>query len=151
MPYADASALAAAIEVEHAIPLDPEAEALGGGELLAELMKEQWGAVAVVGGSAEHRRYVARTLGKYVAHLRTVEVFGNDVVSGMRSALRMDPDVIIAGPIDEAAAELTQNAALTGHLVIAEMAASPAILELALRGTVFVKADAPLVDKVTRV
>src|SRR5690606_21706268 len=42
--------------------------------------------------------------------------------SGLRSALRQDPDVIMVGEIrDEETAEVAVNAALTGHLVLSTL------------------------------
>ncbi len=47
---------------------------------------------------------------------------GYDFLSGLRSALRQDPDVIMVGEIrDEETASIALNAALTGHLVFSTL------------------------------
>ena len=74
---------------------------------------------------------------------------GYDFLSGLRAALRQDPDVIMVGEIrDEETASIALNAALTGHLVFStlhtnnawgviprliDLKVNPKILDAALR------------------
>jgi len=48
--------------------------------------------------------------------------------SGLRSILRIDPDVILVGEIrDEETAQIAVQAALTGHLVLSSIHANDAV------------------------
>lgn len=57
-----------------------------------------------------------------IVQTQTDEAKGYNFASGLRSALRQDPDIIMVGEIrDEETAEIAINSALTGHLVFSTL------------------------------
>lgn len=63
-----------------------------------------------------------------VRHVHIRESYGVTFASGLRSALRQDPDVIMVGEIrDNETARTAMNTALTGHLVLSTLHTSSAV------------------------
>lgn len=176
---ADPGTLTTQIEADHAVPLGPRGVAIGGGPELAALMQRPHGLVAVIGGSPTDRRAVIRGLADHLvkrnviavlaigeAELdgqRTLLVEPSEIPHGIRAALRGDPDALLIAPMPPEAAALAINGALTGHLVVCELAAGapvealrrqdldPFVIASALVGVLHVAEEGPWVARVTTV
>ncbi|MDS1445921.1 type IV pilus twitching motility protein PilT [Shigella boydii] len=101
----------------------PQLEQLGAPPVLPELLKSENGLILVTGATGSGKSTTLAAMVGYLnqhadAHILTLE----DPASGLRAALREDPDVILLGELrDSETIRLALTAAETGHLVLATL------------------------------